>query len=75
MHIKVRVRTGAKNENVCKVSANHFEISVREKAKENMANSRVLVLIARELGIPVAKVRISKGHHRPSKILSVDSSS
>lgn len=71
MHIKVRVKTGAKNESVRKASDIHFEISVREKPENNLANRRVIALVAMHLGVPAVKVRIIKGHHQPSKMLSV----
>ncbi len=69
MHIKVRVKTGAKNESIKKVSDDHYEISVREKPEANMANKRVLALMSRALKIPAARIRMTKGHHSPSKIL------
>ena len=72
MHIRVRVKTGAKNESVQKISDARFEVSVREKPENNLANRRVIALIAEQLGVPAAKVRLIKGHHHPSKILSVD---
>ena len=71
MHIKVRVKTGAKNESIREVSEGKFEISVREKPEANMANERVVALVALHLGVPVKKIRIVKGHHHQSKILSV----
>ena len=71
MHFKVRVKTGAKNESFKKVSDDHYEISVREKPDLNMANKRVLALMSRALKLPAARIRITKGHHSPSKILSI----
>lgn len=71
MHIKVRVKTGAKNELIKKVADDHYEISVREKPENNMANKRVLALMAQALKLPAARIRITKGHHSPSKILTV----
>ena len=71
MYIKVRAKTGAKNESVHRVSAEHFEISVREKPKNNLANHRTIALIAAELGVAPAKIRIVKGHRSPSKTLSI----
>jgi uncharacterized protein YggU (UPF0235/DUF167 family) len=50
----------------------HFEISVREKAERNMANTRVLELVAEHFKIPVKKVRIVNGHHHPSKLLIIE---
>ena len=86
MHIKVRVKTGAKNESIKQIVVPHqntevqppylaFEVSVREKPEANMANKRVLALMAKALKIPAARIRITKGHHSPSKILSIDSHS
>ncbi|OGI57397.1 hypothetical protein A3B85_00010 [Candidatus Nomurabacteria bacterium RIFCSPHIGHO2_02_FULL_37_13] len=54
-------------------SDDHFEISVREKAERNMANNRVLELVARHFQVPKSKVRIVNGHHSPSKLLIIDS--
>jgi uncharacterized protein YggU (UPF0235/DUF167 family) len=70
MHIKVRVKTGAKNETVRRLADGRFEISVREKSEANRANARVIELVAKNLGLPIKTVRIVKGHHHPSKILS-----
>jgi uncharacterized protein YggU (UPF0235/DUF167 family) len=71
MFIKVAVKTGAKNEALRKISDSKFVISVREKPEHNAANDRIVVLIARHFRIPTASVRITKGHHRPSKILAI----
>jgi uncharacterized protein YggU (UPF0235/DUF167 family) len=53
-------------------SKDHFEISVKEKAERNMANARVLELVALHFKVPVNKVRIINGHKHPSKLLVVD---
>ena len=71
MLVKVRVTTGAKNERIERVSEDRFDIAVREKPAANQANQRVVALVARELGILASQVRIIRGHHRASKILSV----
>lgn len=72
MYIRVRVATNVKNESLTKTADDHFEVRVREKAELNMANKRVLQMIADHYGISVGKVRIINGHHVPGKILSVD---
>jgi len=72
MYIKVRVQAGVKKETFHKKSEDHFEISVKQKAERNMANTRVLELIAGHFNMPQGKVRIINGHHSPSKMLSVD---
>ncbi len=72
MYIKVRVRAGAKEESFDKVSTDHFKVAVREPAERNLANGRIIELVARHFKVPTGKVRIVSGHHSPSKILSVD---
>ena len=71
MYIKVRVTAGAKKETVKVESADKLIISVKEKAKENQANKRVLQLVADHLKVPIKKVKIINGHHSPSKLLEV----
>lgn len=71
MLIRVRVKTKAKKESVRKLSEGQFEVSVREKPELNMANKRMLELVAEHLGLPASKLRLIKGQHRPSKLLSV----
>jgi len=71
MYIKVRVRTGARAESVRIVADDRLDISVRERAERGEANTRVVELVARHFRLPAASVRITKGHHRPSKILLV----
>ncbi|OGG47007.1 hypothetical protein A2671_00485 [Candidatus Kaiserbacteria bacterium RIFCSPHIGHO2_01_FULL_49_13] len=72
MYIKVFVTPGAKKELVERTSDTQFEISVREPAERNLANRRVVQLIAREFSLPEGKVRIISGHRSGSKMLSVD---
>ena len=72
MYVKVRVTADAKKELFKKVSDNSFAVSVREEAKQNLANRRIITLVAEHFGVPTNKVRIISGHHSPSKILSVD---
>lgn len=71
MYIKVKVIAGAKQEKIEKVKENQFKISVKEKAERNMANQRLIEILATEFLIPVSKIRIVSGHHHPSKIFSI----
>ena len=72
MYIKVRITTDAKKEIVEVVSDTHFNISVKEKAVQNLANKRVVKLIALHFHITSKQVRIINGQHSSSKILLVD---
>ena len=72
MYLKVKVTANAKREKVERVKEGVFEIAVKEKTERNMANKKVLELVAKHYKVPVGKVRIVSGHHRPHKLLSVD---
>jgi len=71
MFIKIKAHTGSKKENVIKKSNDAFEVFVKEKPERNLANKRILELIALKLKVPKDKVKIITGHHWSSKILEV----
>ncbi len=70
IHVKVSARAG--EESWKKKSEDHFEVSVREKAERNLANTRVLELVASRFKVPVNAVRIINGHHHPSKLIIIE---
>ena len=71
-YIHVKVTAGAREESFVQKSEDHFEVSVREKAERNMANGRVVELVAGHFKVPVSKVRIVNGHRSPSKLLIIE---
>ena len=71
MYVKVRVTAGAKKELFVVKSPDTVHIAVKEKAEHNMANRRVIELVAAQWKVSKGKVRIISGHHSPSKILSI----
>lgn len=71
MYIKVKMKPASKKELVQRVSEDHYDVSVKEKAENNRANDRLLEIMRNEY--PNSIVRIISGHHSPSKILSIDS--
>lgn len=71
MYIKVRVIAGAKKESIEEVSAGYLKISVKEPAERNLANRRIVELVAAHYKIPPKQARIISGHTSPSKILSI----
>ena len=71
MYIKVKVTAGARKESVVKKSDDEYLVCVREVAERNMANGRVIEIVAGLFSVPKGKVRIISGHKSPSKILSV----
>ncbi len=71
MYIKVRVTAGTKKESFEQVSDDHFKVSVKEKAEQNMANRRVIKLLADFFNTGEKNIRLIHGHHSPSKIFDV----
>lgn len=71
MYIHVKVTAGARKESFKLRNEDHFEVAVKEKAERNMANERVLELVAEHFKVPVNRVRIVNGHRHPSKLLVV----
>lgn len=70
MYIKVKIIAGARKESIEKISEDHYNISVIEKAENNRANKRLLEIIKKEH--PNSIIKIISGHHSPSKILSIE---
>ena len=71
MYIRVRVSAGAKKESFTQTAEDSFLVSVKEPAEQNLANKRVLELVAKHYSIEPKQIRIISGHHSPGKILSV----
>lgn len=71
MYIKVRVKAGAKRDEIEKVNENTFNVSVKADARQNMANKSVVRMVAKCLEIEENKVRIINGHQSPSKLISI----
>ncbi len=71
MYIKIKVFPDQKKESFAEVGENRFEARVRVPAEQNLANTRVMELVAEHFSVSVKKVKIISGHHSPSKILSV----
>lgn len=71
MYIRVRVAAGAKKESLEKVSEDSFLVSVKDPAEQNLANKRILELVAAHFSVNQKQIRIISGHHSSGKILSV----
>jgi uncharacterized protein YggU (UPF0235/DUF167 family) len=71
MLIRVRVTPGARREAVTEREPNVLEISVREEAAGNAANTRVRTLVAVYCKVPQKAVRLMTGARSPSKKFNV----
>lgn len=70
MYLKVFVVADAKRESIVKRDK-ALEITVREPAQQNRANTRVREIVAERFGVPLSQVRIISGHHTGAKMLSL----
>ena len=70
MYIHVRIKTKQKTELIEKISETKYIVSVKEEAKQNRANTRMIEMIRDYC--KVHTVKIVSGHHSPSKLLSVE---
>jgi len=71
MYIKVTVFPKSKREEIKEVAEGRFEIRVKEKAERNLANQRVIEIVASYFKVAKKDVKIVNGHHHPSKLISI----
>mgnify|MGYP002636438884 CR=1 FL=1 len=71
MYIHVRIFPKSKEEKILEVKESHFEVYVKEEAKEGKANKRLLEII-RAYFPGAREIKIVSGHLNPSKLLSVN---
>ena len=72
MYIKVTVTAGVNKEKFVEKKKGYFDAWVKEEAERNMANTRIIELVAEHYKIPKNKVRIINGHTHRSKLLTID---
>ncbi len=71
MYVRVVVYPGGKKEVIVQTGDHRYEIRVKEPAERNLANSRVIEMIALAYSVNPKTVRIVSGHHTSRKILSL----
>ena len=69
MYIHIKVKTKQTKEIVLQKDPQHFEISLKEEAKQNRANERILEIVRKHFNNK--NVRIINGHQSPSKLLAI----
>lgn len=70
MYIHVKASAGAKSEEVLRVDESHFKIKVKQKAERNLANKRIIEILAKIF--ETNDIRIINGHNSPSKLFSLE---
>ncbi|MEA2112411.1 MAG: DUF167 domain-containing protein [Patescibacteria group bacterium] len=72
MYIKVRAFPKSKHEDLKEVKEGKFEIRVKEKAERNLANQRIIEMLAQYFKVGEDDIKIINGHHHPSKLISIN---
>ena len=71
MLIKVKVFPESKDEEILKKSEDSFEIKVKEKAKQGLANKRVSEILYYYFDAPKLKIRLIKGAKQRNKVYEI----
>ncbi|HPL72762.1 MAG TPA: DUF167 family protein [Candidatus Pacearchaeota archaeon] len=71
MLIKVKVNVLSKEDKVIKKSEDSFEVFVKVDAQRNMANKRIIELLAEYFNLPQHRVRMIKGFKESNKIFNI----
>ena len=69
MKIKVKVKPNSKENNIDKIKDNEYKVSLKEPAKDNMANISLIKLLSKYLN---KKVKIKSGFSSKNKIIEVE---
>ena len=69
MHVRIMVKTNAARERM--VKGKTLTLYVKEPPHDNLANRRVVQLVAKHFGVASSGVRLVAGHRKPGKTLSI----
>jgi len=72
MYVRVVVTPNAKKERIEERGKDELVIAVKEPALQNLANRRVVQLVAERFNVSARAVCIVSGHRSPRKVLSID---
>ena len=71
MLIKVKVNVLSKEDKVIKKSEDNFEVFVKVDAQRNMANKRIIELLAEYFNLPQYGIKMIKGFKESNKIFNI----
>ncbi len=61
MIIRVKVKTGAKERRIEKISANFYKIFVKSPPVKGKANKEIIEILSNYFDVPKSKIKIVKG--------------
>ena len=71
MLIKVKANVLSKEDKVIKKSEDNFEVFVKVDAQRNMANKRIIELLAEYFNLPQYRIKMIKGFKESNKIFNI----
>ena len=71
MKIFVTVKTNSRNNNIAQINNDHFEVRLKEVARENRANVALIRLLADYFKIPKSSLKILKGQKAKAKTIEI----
>ncbi len=71
MYIKVNLTPDAKKDFIRKAGPDKYSINVKDKPIRNLANKKMLAVLASELKVTPQQLKIIRGHRTPSKLISL----
>ena len=72
MYVKVRAKPDSNKEQVIEADEREFIIHIKEPAKQNLANTRIIQILAEQFSVPVRSVHQLSGFRSPTKVFSID---
>jgi len=73
MYVKVRARPGAKKEMVLEMDdRRELTIHVKEPAQQNLANRRIIEILAERYSVPARSIQMLSGFRSPNKVFTID---
>lgn len=72
MIIHIKLKPGAKKEEVVKISDTEYHIALKEPARDNKANLRLINILSKQLKIPFSRIDIKNPTSR-NKIIEIKS--
>lgn len=72
MKIFIKVKTGAKKNEVIRLDNDEYKVSVKERPIRGKANEAVTKTLATHFKVPLSAVTIKAGHTCKSKIVEVE---
>ena len=71
MYVRVRAKPSARKEQIIEVDDRELVIHVREPAERNLANKRIIQILAERYEVSERAVEMLSGFRSPTKLFSI----